>query len=80
MEQEEKGMSPKVGVGTPGLQSLAPALTSEKGSFSLQSSLAAKDFLALGAECFWQKAWALLKLSPLTPGHLSLPRQRSTSQ
>lgn len=56
MEQEEKGMSPKVGVGTPGLQSLAPALTSEKGSFSLQSSLAAKEFLALGAECFWQKA------------------------
>ena len=52
MEQEEKGMSPKAGVRTPGLQSLAPALTSEKGSSSLRSSLAAKEFLALGAERF----------------------------
>jgi len=52
MEQEEKGMSRKAGVRTAGLQSLAPAQTSEKGRFSLRRMLAAKEFLALGPECF----------------------------
>lgn len=55
MEQDEKGMSPKVGVGTPGLQSLAPALTSEKGSFSLQSSLAARSSLLWEPNAFDKK-------------------------
>lgn len=38
MEQVEQGISPKVGVRTPGWQSLSPVLASEKGRFPCKAA------------------------------------------
>lgn len=55
MEQVEQGISPKVGVRTPGLQSLSPVLTLEKGRFPCKAASLPRSSLLWELNAFDKK-------------------------